>query len=183
MPDGDDESRMLWYSPDPRGLLPLDERFHVSRRLGRTIRSGRFVCTIDRAFQVVMRLCADRPEGSWITGDFLAAYGLLHELGVAHSVEAWAGDAPPGTGQPVGGIYGLALGGAFFAESMFHRARDAGKVALAHLVEHLRGRGFRLLDVQWLTGHLRSFGGYELPRQEYLSALAGALAAGVSFGP
>ena len=181
MPDAGQPHRMLWYSPDPRAALPLDERFHVTRRLRRTIRSGQFVCTIDRAFRAVMLGCADRQEGSWITEDFLAAYGLLHELGFAHSVEAWETGQGPGRGEPAGGIYGVALGGAFFAESMFHRLTDAGKVALARLVEHIRGRGFRLLDVQWATPHLCSFGAYEMPREEYLSLLAEALAARVTF--
>lgn len=173
----------------------MDDRFHVSRRLGRTIRSGRFTCTIDRAFADVMRLCGDRAEGNWINDDFRAAYGRLHELGHAHSVEAWTSDRGMGvppmadespTGEtPVpllaGGVYGVALGGAFFAESMCHRVTDAGKVALVKLVEHLRSRGFALCDVQWLTEHLETFGACELPRAEYMSLLATALAAPATF--
>jgi leucyl/phenylalanyl-tRNA--protein transferase len=176
MPDPEDARRLLWFCPDPRGLLPLDERFHVPRRLGRTLRQGRFVCTADEAFGAVMRACAERKEGTWITPDFLAAYGRLHELGIAHSVEAWE-SGKVGQGPPAGGVYGLALGAAFFAESMFHRVTDAGKAALVHLVERLRRSGFRLCDVQWLTPHLQRFGAYEVPRDEYLSLLTSALAA------
>ena len=181
MPDPDEESEMLWFSPDPRGVMPLDERFHIPRRLGRKIAAGGFVCTIDRAFGAVMRACADRDEGTWISEEFLSAYGRLHELGFAHSVEAWLADEGGRGDGPVGGVYGVALGGAFFAESMFHRATDAGKAALVHLVEHLRGAGFGLLDVQWTTPHLRSFGACDVSREEYLSMLAGALATGARF--
>lgn len=185
MPDPQDASRILWFSPDPRALLPLDERFHTPRRLRRTIRQGRYACTIDRAFEAVMRGCGDRPEGTWISDDFLAAYTRLHRLGLAHSVEAWpAGKAPPdNAAPPAGGVYGVALGGAFFAESMFHRARDAGNVALVHLLEHLRRRGFAFCDVQWLSDHLRRFGAYELGRGEYLDLLSHALASGACFLP
>ena len=181
MPDPDDESNILWFSPDPRALLPLDDRFHVARRLGRTIRQGRFACTLDRAFAGVMAGCADRTEGTWISGDFLAAYTRLHELGIAHSVEAWPGGREGDPDRLAGGVYGVALSGAFFAESMFHRVSDAGKVALVHLVEHLRRRGFVLCDVQWLTPNLRRLGAFEIPRIEYLSLLADALAATASF--
>jgi len=185
MPDPDEPSRILWFSPERRGLLPLDERFHVPRRLRRTIRQGRFRCTVDRAFREVMIACADRPEGTWITPDFVAAYTRLHELGLAHSVEAWAGgsgqDAPGGGWELAGGVYGVAIGGAFFAESMFHCRRDAGKVALVQLVEHLRARGFVLCDVQWLTPHLARFGAWEVSRAEYAALLTEALAADVSF--
>jgi len=180
MPDPDDPSALVWYSPDPRGLLPLDEGFHVPRRLARTVRRGRFACTLDRAFGAVMRGCAAREEGTWITADFLDAYAELHRLGLAHSVEAWPAEAP-GEGEPAGGIYGVALGGAFFAESMFHRVTDAGKVALVRLIEQLRRRGFGLCDVQWATDHLATFGAFELPRDEYLRRLTAALAAPVTF--
>lgn len=183
MPDPDDQSRILWFCPHPRTLLPLDDRFHVPRRLRRTIRQSRYVCTIDRAFADVMRACAERAEGTWITQDFLAAYARLHELGLAHSVEVWpAGKAPPGhSGPPAGGLYGVALGGAFFAESMFHRKSGAGNAALVHLVEHLRRQGFALCDVQWTTAHLRGFGAFEMPRVEYLALLAEALGRRVNF--
>jgi leucyl/phenylalanyl-tRNA--protein transferase len=180
MPDADRPDEILWFCPEPRGLLPLGGDFHVPRRLGRTVRSGRFVCTADRAFDAVIHLCGVREEGTWISGDFLAAYGLMHRLGLAHSVEAWPADAV-GEGEPAGGVYGVALGGAFFAESMFHTATDAGKVALVHLVERLRAGGFRLLDVQWTTPHLRRFGAYDLPSGEYLARLCSALAAPARF--
>ncbi|KKL65124.1 hypothetical protein LCGC14_2158110 [marine sediment metagenome] len=179
MPDPDDPSEILWFSPDPRALLPLDERFHVSRRLARTLRQGRLTCTVDRAFTAVMLGCRQREEGSWISDDFLAAYGRLHELGLAHSVEAWADEDR--CGDPAGGVYGVTLGGAFFAESMFHRQTDAGKVALVHLVECLRRDGFVLCDVQWLTPNLKRFGACEISRAEYMLQLAGALAARVRF--
>lgn len=163
--------QLWWFAPDPRGLLPLDDRFHLPRRLGRTLRSGRFVCTFDRAFEAVIDACADRGgEPTWISPEMRAAYLRLHELGFAHSVEAWpAGGA--GEGEPVGGVYGVALGGAFFAESMFHRATDAGKVALVTLIRRLRQRGFGLCDIQWTTEHLSQFGACELPREAFLRLL------------
>lgn len=171
-----EDGELMWFCPDPRGLLPLDERFHVPRRLGRTLRAGRFECTVDRAFGQVVRLCARRGqgEGTWISPEVERAYGRLHAMGLAHSVEAWpAGQA--GAGAPAGGVYGVALGGAFFAESMFHTATDAGKAALAHLVGRLRERGFALCDVQWTTDNLRRFGAFDVRRAEYLSLLAEAL--------
>src|SRR5437588_4129321 len=124
----DESLPVCWWSPDPRAILPLDA-LHVSRRLARTIRAGRFTVTINRDFAGVMRGCADRAEGTWITPEMLAAYGRLHELGHAHSVEAWQGD------ELAGGVYGVAIGGFFAGESMFHRRTDASKVALAALVE------------------------------------------------
>ena len=167
-----EQGRLMWFSPEMRGLLPLDERFHVSRRLAQTIRSGRFVCTRDRCFQDVMALCAARPggEGTWISSEMKLAYLRLHELGFAHSFEAWPRDAV-GAGLPVGGLYGVAIGGAFFGESMFHTVTDAGKVALAYSVERLRGRGFALYDIQWLTENLRQFGAFEIPRARYIRRL------------
>ena len=170
------DGELLWFSPEMRGLMPLDERFHVSRRLGRTIRSGRFECTVDRCFSAVTDLCAaDRePDGTWISREMKVAYGRLHRAGLAHSVEVWpAGQV--GRGRPIGGLYGVALGAGFFAESMFHRASDAGKVAMVHLVERLRGRGFLLCDVQWTSDNLRRFGACDVPREEYLAMLAEAL--------
>jgi len=191
MPDPEARRRMLWFSPDPRGLLPLDDRFHVPRRLRRTIRQGRFACTLDTAFEAVMRCCADREEGTWITDEFVSAYGRLHELGLAHSVEVWPAeefsnanadaDARPPAG-PAGGVYGVAVGGAFFAESTFHRLPDAGNVAIVHLIEHLRRQGFGLCDIQWLTPHFqRKFGAFQVPRAEYLSLLSQAIARRVRF--
>ena len=162
-----------WYSPDPRGVMPLDE-FRVSRRLARVVRSGRFDIEVDRAFAEVIRACADAdrdPEdpGSWISDEIEESYLALHELGVAHSVEAWQ------EGVLVGGLYGVALGGAFFGESMFHRATDASKVALVALVERLRSRGYTLLDTQWVTDHLQQFGAREVPRSHYLDLLERSL--------
>ena len=162
-----------WYSPDPRGIIPLD-RFHVSRRLARTSRSGRFTIEVDRAFDEVIRACAEADRdpddpGSWIDDEIMESYCALHDRGVAHSVEAWR------DGRLVGGLYGVALGGAFFGESMFHRVSDASKVALIALVERLRARGYRLLDTQWVTGHLLQFGAIEIPRRRYLQLLDAAL--------
>jgi leucyl/phenylalanyl-tRNA--protein transferase len=170
-----DDGEIRWYSPDPRGVLPLD-RFHAPRRLLRLVRSRRFETSRDRAFRDVMEACAaDREEGTWINGEILDSYGALHERGLAHSVEVWEG------GELVGGLYGVSLGGAFFGESMFHRVSDASKVALWALVEHLRGRQFRLLDIQWLTPFLASCGAVEAPRDQYLAALAEALATDTRF--
>lgn len=158
---------VAWWSPDPRGVLPLDG-LRVSQSLRRSLR--RFTIRIDTAFEAVMRACADpaRPYG-WIDESFVAAYVRLHELGWAHSVEAWQGD------ELLGGLYGVAVERFFAGESMFHRATDASKVALVGLVAILRARGARLLDVQWLTPHLRSLGAVEIPRAQYLAALADAV--------
>ena len=162
-----------WYSPDPRGIIPLDE-FHVSARLRRVVRSGRFDIEIDRAFAEVIRACADADRdpddpGSWISEEIEESYLALHEAGVAHSVEAWQ------HGKLVGGLYGVALGGAFFGESMFHRVTDASKVALVALVDRLRARGYVLLDTQWVTDHLKQFGAREVPRSYYLQLLERSL--------
>jgi leucyl/phenylalanyl-tRNA--protein transferase len=165
-----------WYSPNPRGIIPLDT-FHVPKRLARIVRSSAFEIRIDTAFDAVMRACAERrePEGTWIDDEILESYCALHDAGHAHSVEAWQGE------RLVGGLYGVALGGAFFGESMFHRVADASKVALAALVERLRARGFVLLDTQWVTGHLAQFGACEIPRRRYLTLLKQALAVDASF--
>jgi len=168
-----DDGDIRWYSPDPRGIIPLDA-FHVPSRLARVIRSGRFRIEIDRDFASVIRACAkaDRSvedSGTWIDGEILTSYIALHEQGLAHSVEAWQGDTL------VGGLYGVALGGAFFGESMFHRVTDASKVALAALVERMSARGLTLLDVQWVTPHLEQFGAIEVPRGDYLQLLQDAL--------
>jgi leucyl/phenylalanyl-tRNA--protein transferase len=165
---------VCWWSPDPRAIFELD-RMHVSRRLQRTIRSGRFRITLNQAFGDVIRGCADREEGTWITGDMIAAYENLHRLGHAHSVEAWLGE------KLAGGIYGVAIAGFFAGESMFSRCRDASKVALAYLVDHLRQRGFQLFDIQMLTDHTASLGATEIPRGKYLGRLKQALASNASF--
>jgi leucyl/phenylalanyl-tRNA--protein transferase len=169
-----DTGEIGWFSPDPRGILPL-ETFHVSRRLQRLVRQGGFEIRVDRAFREVIAACADREDGSWINREILESYCGLHEAGIAHSVEAWR------DGTLAGGLYGVSLGGAFFGESMFHRETDASKVALVDLVERLRTRGFRLLDVQWTTAHLARFGAVEIPRREYLRRLRVALQVGCSF--
>ena len=168
-----DEGEIRWYSPDPRGVMPLDA-FHVPARLARVIRSGRFRVEIDRDFSAVIHACAQADRkgddpGTWIDSEILASYVALHRQGLAHSVEAWQGDVL------AGGLYGVALGGAFFGESMFHRVTDASKVALAALVERMKARGFTLLDVQWVTPHLEQFGAIEIPRSQYLRLLGKAL--------
>jgi leucyl/phenylalanyl-tRNA--protein transferase len=160
---------LLWWSPDPRAVLPLDG-MHVSRRLQRTRRGGALRVTMDRACAAVMSGCADRAGGTWITPSMHAAYLRLHDLGWVHSVEVWRGD------ELAGGLYGVAIGGFFAAESMFHAVRDASKIALAALVEHLRAHGFALLDVQLETPHLASLGVVEIPRADYLARLAAAIA-------
>ena len=165
----DETGRLWWWSPDPRCVLPLDG-FHVSRSLRRTLRSGRFRTTVDHAFTSVVRGCADRDEGTWITPGYARAFQRMHELGHAHSVEVWTAD-----GALAGGVYGLAIGGAFMAESMFHRVSDASKVALHHLVELLRAGGFSLLDVQMPTPHLESLGAVTISRDEYLTRLEQSL--------
>lgn len=170
----DVEGRICWFSPDPRTIIPL-ERFHVARSLGRVCRRGVFEVRVNTAFHEVMRGCADRAEGTWISEEILEAYGELHRLGLAHSVETWQ------AGELVGGVYGVALGGAFFGESMFHRRTDASKVALVALVERLKARGYVLFDVQYTTAHLKRFGAVEIPRRQYLKRLAGALALPVTF--
>jgi leucyl/phenylalanyl-tRNA--protein transferase len=160
-----------WWSPDPRGVLPLDG-MHVSRSLRRSLR--RYDVRVDTAFEAVVAACAaPHREGRWITRDVRDAYTLLHHLGWAHSVEAWL------DGRLAGGLYGLAVGGLFAGESMFHRATDASKVALVALVDLLGAGddGRRLLDVQWRTDHLASLGVVEIPRPEYLARLEAALAA------
>ena len=166
MPDGS----VQWFSPDPRGVIPLDT-FHVPRRLARAARAPGLDIRIDTAFADVVRACAAREDedGTWINDDIFASYTALHDLGHAHSVEVWK------DGALVGGLYGVAAGGAFFGESMFHRARDASKIALMALVERLRAHGFTLLDIQWVTPHLEQFGAVEIPRREYLKRLEAAV--------
>ncbi len=164
---------ILWWSPEPRAIFEM-ERFYISARLARTIRAGKFRLTINRAFREVMLGCADR-DSTWITPDMLDAYTRMHELGYAHSIEAWRGD------WLVGGVYGVAVGGLFAGESMFHRERDASKVALAYLVEYLRVRGFVLFDTQVLTEHTASLGALEIPRDEYLTRLKNALVVPATF--
>ncbi len=165
-----------WYSPDPRGIIPLDA-FHVSRRLARVVRAGRFDIRIDTAFRDVIVSCSQREDadGNWIDQEIIDSYCNLSALGHAHSVEAWQ------DGSLVGGLYGVAMGGAFFGESMFHRVADASKAALVALVDRLRARGFMLLDTQWVTDHLLQFGAIEIPRRRYLRLLDEALRVDVAF--
>ncbi len=157
------EGGVGWYSPDPRGVLPLEE-FHVPHGLKRALRKSPFEVRVNTAFPAVLEGCADRRE-TWINDSIKNSYRFLHLMGFAHSVEAWK------DGELCGGLYGVSVGGAFFGESMFHRRTDASKVALHWLVEHLRARGFGLLDLQWVTDHLRKFGAREIPREEYLERL------------
>jgi leucyl/phenylalanyl-tRNA--protein transferase len=167
-----DDPELFWVSPERRGVLPLD-RFHVPRRLARTVRSDRFTVTSDLAFIDVMKQCAapapDRDE-SWINAEILRLYTALHASGYAHSLECWR------EGKLVGGLYGVALGAAFFGESMFSRETDASKVALVHLAARLIEGGFRLLDTQFITSHLARFGTIEIPRRDYLALLKQAIA-------
>jgi leucyl/phenylalanyl-tRNA---protein transferase len=156
-----------WYSPDPRAILPLDG-LRITRSLRQTIKKKIFRITVDTMFDDVMHACAERTE-TWISEEIFRSYHELHRLGFAHSVEAWNED------RLVGGLYGVALHGAFFGESMFSRMRDASKVALAALIELLCERKFQLLDAQFITPHLASLGAIEIPRDEYLSLLNRAL--------
>lgn len=163
---------LAWWSPDPRGVLPLDG-LRVSRSLRRSCR--RYEVRVDTAFRQVMEACADPArDGGWITPAFIDAYTRLHEMGWAHSVEAWTP-----RGELVGGLYGVAVAGLFAGESMFHTAVDASKVALVALVDRLRAGGGSLLDVQWTTEHLVSLGAVDLPRAEYLARLHTAVTADV----
>jgi leucyl/phenylalanyl-tRNA---protein transferase len=171
-----EDGEIGWFSPNPRGIIPLDH-FRLPGRLARVVRQGKFEIAIDRGFEVVMRACADRrgEDGTWISEEIIETYVALHRLGLAHSVEAWH------DGRLAGGLYGVHLGGAFFGESMFHRVTDASKVALAALVDRITRRGFLLLDVQWVTPHLAQFGAVAIPRRDYLSRLARALARDCEF--
>ena len=165
-----------WYSPDPRGIIPIDT-FHVPRRLARTLRSRRFEIRVDSDFRSVIAACAEREDadGNWIDHEIMESYVALHARGFAHSVEAWQ------DGRLVGGLYGVSLKGAFFGESMFHYVDDASKAALAALVERLQSRGFTLLDTQWVTDQLLQFGATELPRRRYLRLLDEALKVDATF--
>lgn len=170
-PMAHEDGEIYWYDPDPRAILPLDD-FHVPRRLARTVRQEPFEIRVDTAFREVIEACAAPAPGresTWISDEIIEAYDRLHELGFAHSVEAWQ------EGRLVGGLYGVAINSFFAGESMFSRERDASKVALVHLVERLREKGFLLLDIQFLTDHFRQFGAVEIARREYRTLLARAL--------
>lgn len=163
-----------WYSADPRGIIPL-ESFHVPRTLRQAIQQGRFEIRVDTCFGQVMSNCMLARPTSWITQELVQAYSALHTLGYAHSVEAWQ------NGKLSGGLYGVSLGGAFFGESMYHQVRDASKVALVYLVNRLRERRYKLLDTQANNAHLRRFGCIEIPAEDYLTLLRGALEVDCSF--
>ena len=164
----DEYGRLVWLQPDPRAILPLDG-FHISRSLAKILRQNVFEVRVNTDFEGVMRGCADREDGTWISEDFMQVYCELRRVGLAHSVECWR------AWRLVGGTYGLALGGAFMAESMFHYETDASKVALAGLVARLNERGFVLLDTQYLTSHLVSLGALEIPHRAYAARLRRAL--------
>lgn len=175
MSDGREDADIHWIDPRQRGILPLDG-FHLSRSLARTIRSDRFRITVDIAFEAVVEACADRGE-TWISHRIQRLYVQLHHLGAAHSLEVWEQD------RLVGGVYGVTIGAAFFGESMFSHADDASKVALAYAVDRLKAGGFQLFDTQFLTPHLASLGGIEIPRSEYQLRLGQALAQTATFSP
>lgn len=166
-----ENGEILWFSPEKRGLIPLDERFHIPHGLAKSLKRQPFEIRWNTAFREVMLGCAARKE-TWIDDIILESYCRLHDLGHAWSVETWDEDGLQG------GLYGVSLPGAFFGESMFSRKTDASKIALVALVEKLRAEKVRLLDTQWMTEHLRQFGGYELSREEYHKALVEALKAG-----
>ena len=159
---------VLWFSPLKRGLIPLDDRFHIPHGLKRVLRRKTFEVKRDSAFRQVIEACGARDE-TWIDQVIVESYTQLHEIGFAHSVECWDDEGLQG------GLYGVALGRAFFGESMFTRKADASKVALVHLVEWLREDGYTMLDTQWMTDHLRQFGGEEISRDEYFILLDEAL--------
>ncbi len=162
-----------WYSPDPRAIIPLEE-FRIPRSLRQTISKKIFDVRIDTAFSSVIRTCSERDE-TWISDEIIRVYTILHEQGHVHSVESWY------EGKMAGGLYGVAIGGAFFGESMFSTRPDASKVALVYLVDHLKKRKFRLLDTQIINEHIRRFGGREIPRGEYLKLLNKAILADARF--
>jgi leucyl/phenylalanyl-tRNA--protein transferase len=170
-PMADEDGSIYWYDPDPRAILPLDD-FHIPRSLARRLRQGGFDVRVDTAFRDVITACAASAPGretSWISPEFIEAYCELHKLGFAHSVETWI------DGELAGGLYGVTLQGLFAGESMFSRVTDSSKIALVHLVERLRQGGFCLLDVQFMTPHLKRFGAIEILRIEYKVRLAQAL--------
>lgn len=165
----DVDGEIRWFSPNPRAILPLDG-FHAPGTLRQLWRQGRFEIRSDTRFREVMLACGERVEGTWISDEIVEAYCRLFALGLAHSLEIWQ------DGELSGGLYGVKLGGAFFGESMFHRRRDASKLALMALVDRMRRNGFTLLDVQFATEHLERFGVIEIPRSEYLELLSEAIA-------
>ena len=171
MAENADDPGLHWFEPEWRGIVPL-ESFHVPGRLARTVRSDRYTVVVDRDFDAVIAGCAEPQTGrcrTWINDRIRKLYGKLFDRGHCHTVEAYEGE------RLVGGLYGVSLGGAFFGESMFHRARDASKVTLVHLIARLRKGGFQLLDTQYITEHLKLFGAVEIAREDYHKLLEGAL--------
>lgn len=168
-----DDPRLYWFDPELRGIIPLDN-FHISRSLARAIRRETFTISTNTAFSAVVEGCAAR-EDTWINGQLFALYDVLHRAGFAHSLEVWQ------DGMLAGGVFGIALGGAFFGESMFSARTNASKVALTYLVDRLRQAGFTLCDTQYLTPHLASLGGIEIPRADYRARLAEALTVNADF--
>jgi leucyl/phenylalanyl-tRNA--protein transferase len=172
MAESADDPEIFWVEPDVRGVLPLGDRFHVSKSLRKTIKQRPFDIRLNSDFDAVITACAqetsDRPS-TWINETIRTLYSALHRMGHAHSVEAWDGD------ELVGGLYGVSLGSAFFGESMFSRRTDASKICLVHLVEHLRQKHFTLLDTQFTTEHLKTFGAIDVPKADYALLLAAAM--------
>ncbi len=172
-----DDGKIYWYDPDPRTIMPL-QSFHVSRRLQRTIRQGKFEIRVNSHFQRVMELCGEprkTQDKTWINPELIRLYTILHTYGHAHSVETWQ------EGKLVGGVYGVSIGGLFAGESMFSRVRDASKVALVALVDVLKLNGFELFDVQFTTEHLKTFGAREISQEDYKKRLEAALELDCSF--
>ncbi|MCC6914199.1 MAG: leucyl/phenylalanyl-tRNA--protein transferase [Rhodospirillaceae bacterium] len=178
-----EDTEVFWVQPKLRGVIPLDQ-FHVSRSLRKTLRRGVFRVTANADFAGVLEGCAESAEGridTWINNHIMDLFIQLHEAGLAHSIETWLDDED-GTPHLAGGLYGLAMGAAFFGESMFSRATDASKVALTHLAAILKKGGFTLLDTQFITDHLKTFGAIEIPQKDYLIQLSAALARRGDFG-
>ncbi|WP_064683545.1 leucyl/phenylalanyl-tRNA--protein transferase [Rhizobium bangladeshense] len=171
MAESADDPEIFWVEPELRGVLPLD-RFHVSKSLAKTVRRHPFEIRFDHAFEQVIAACAEETSGrpsTWINQTIRSLYSTLFDLGHAHTVEAWHGD------ELVGGLYGVSLGSAFFGESMFSRRTNASKICLVHLVDRLRNRGFTLLDTQFTTEHLKTFGAIDVPKADYAALLAAAM--------
>lgn len=165
-------NEIFWYAPDPRAVIPLDDAFHVPKRLAQRVRRQEFEVRFSTAFEQVIRACSaprSSEDSTWISSGIIDAYTELHTLGFAHSVEAWQ------EGELVGGLYGVAVGGLFAGESMFSARPNASKVCLVHLVQRLRERGFLVLDTQFMTEHLRRFGAHEIPREDYEALVARAI--------
>lgn len=172
-PMGTGNGRLSWFSPNPRGILPVQD-FHVPRSVRSELRRKEFEIRVNTGFGDVLRACGEREE-TWITREIIQSYEALHKMGLAHSIETWQNNTL------VGGLYGVTLGGAFFGESMFSLTPGGSKAALVWLMEHLKQKGFLLHDTQWTTPHLAMFGGREIPRDEYLRRLETAIQAPVSF--